>query len=175
MKKIIFSLALLGLGFALPAQNQVVQDFMRKFGKYEQATRLNIGGLFLKLAAKDSDDDEAMRIMRSISSLHLLNFDEGNPVEANDVNQLMEKLRADKFEDLAYFKGDDAHVRFMIKESNDLITDLVMIVKGEKNFLLLNLEGRLKYTDLNDFNMEVNGSKEFKRLPEDRKKLPKKV
>lgn len=173
MKKIIFSLALLGLGIALPAQNQAVQDFMRKFSKHEQATRLNIGGFFLKLAAKDNEDEEASRIMRSISSLHLLNFDEENPVESNDINQLMQNLRGEKFEDLAYFKGDDSHVRFMIKESNDVITDLILIVKGDKNFLLLNLEGRLKYTDLNKFNMEVNGTKEFKRLPEDRKKLPK--
>lgn len=173
MKKIIFSLALLGLGIALPAQNRVVQDFMHKFGKYEQATRLNIGGFFLKLAAKDNDDEDASRIMRSISSLHLLNFDEGNPIEANDINQLMQNLRGEKFEDLAYFKGEDSHVRFLIKETNDIITDLVLIVKGDKNFLLLNLEGRLKYTDLNDLNMEVSGQKEFKRLPEDRKKLPK--
>lgn len=173
MKKIIFSLALLGLGIALPAQNQAVQDFMRKFSKHEQATRLNIGGFFLKLAAKDNDDEDASRIMRSISSLHLLNFDEENPVESNDINQLMQNLRGEKFEDLAYFKGEDSHVRFMIKESNDVITDLILIIKGDKNFLLLNLEGRLKYTDLNKFNMEVNGTKEFKRLPEDRKKLPK--
>jgi hypothetical protein len=102
-----------------------------------------------------------------------LNFDENNPVEANDVNQLMQQLRQEKFEDLAYFKEGDSHVRFMIKESQEVITDLIMIIKGDKNFLLLNLEGKLKYTDLNDFNMEVNGSKEFKRLPEDRKKLPK--
>jgi hypothetical protein len=173
MKKILFCLALLGLGCAMHAQNPVVSNFMRKFGKYEQATHLNIGGLFLKIAAKSSDDDEANRIMRSISSLHLLNFDENNPVEANDVNQLMQQLRQEKFEDLAYFKDGDSHVRFMIKESQEVITDLIMIIKGDKNFLLLNLEGKLKYTDLNDFNMEVNGSKEFKRLPEDRKKLPK--
>jgi len=173
MKKILFCLALLGLGCAMHAQNPVVSNFMRKFGKFEQATHLNIGGFFLKIAAKSSDDDEANRIMRSISSLHLLNFDENNPVEANDINQLMQQLRQEKFEDLAYFKEGDSHVRFMIKESHEVITDLIMIIKGDKNFLLLNLEGKLKYTELNDFNMEVNGSKEFKRLPEDRKKLPK--
>ncbi|AEE48856.1 DUF4252 domain-containing protein [Haliscomenobacter hydrossis] len=175
MKKIIFCLALLGLGCALPAQNQVVRDFMHKFGRHEQATHLNIGGLFLKIAAKNSDDDEANRIMRSISSLHLLNFDENNPVEAQDISKLMQQLHDDKFEDLAYFKDGDSHIRFLVKEERDVITDVIMVIRGENNFLLLNLEGRLRYSDLNDLNMEVNGSKEFKRLPEDRKTLPKKA
>jgi hypothetical protein len=173
MKRIVFCLALLGLGFALPAQNQVVRDFMRKFGKHDQATHLNIGGFFLKLAAKNSNDDDANRLMRNISSLHLLTFDERNPIEANDINQLMQQLRGENFEDLAYFKEEGNHVRFLIKEQSEVITDLILIIKGENNFLLLNLEGRLRYTDLNDLELEANSSKEFKKLPEDRKKLPK--
>jgi hypothetical protein len=174
MKKLLFTLCALALASQLSAQSRAVRDFMQNTPRQQEAVRLNIGSLALSIGRGFVEDDEARNILRRIYHASILVYDDNNPVDQSQVSTLMAGLKREKFEELGYFRDEDEDmVRILIKEDGDFITDLVLLVEGPDNFVMLNLEGRLRYTELNDLSLSLNGSDKLKKLPEDRKQVKK--
>lgn len=172
MKHTLLILASLGLPFLLTAQNDFFAQFRKKYADQENVTHLSLNGTLLKFASQQSTDDNTDKLFNALTGLELIAFEKNANQVSKDLPQILNSLKEDSFEDLAYFRNQEGNnVRIMVREKNTVITDVFLLINGEKQFLMLNLQGKMKYTDLNDLHIDVNGAEELKKLPEDRKKL----
>ena len=73
------------------------------------------------------------------------------------------KLHKDKFEELMTVREGDTNVNFFIKEKKDMITNVLVLVKESDNFIMLNLRGKIKFSDLQKLDFDVEGSEHFKK------------
>jgi len=128
----------------------------------------------LKLASSFSDDDDdAQHLLRKITSLRVLTMENGNLVTPDAYNQLLKSVKQEAFEELMQVKQDGQKIEFLIREKGDRITDLLLLISGNDGFTLLSLEGALKFSDLNNLNIEIEGSEHLKKLPKDKKDVPR--
>lgn len=174
MKKFLFLAALLCVASASFAQPKAIKSFYDKYKNLDGVEDVKVQGWLLKLAAGFADEDpEAKRLLKKITNLRILTMDQGNLVSSQEYNQLVKNIKQEAFEDLFMVKEDGKNIQFMIREKGETITDLLLLIRGDDEFVLLSLEGLLKFSDLNDLNIEVNGSEHLKKLPDDKKHIPK--
>jgi hypothetical protein len=165
MKNIIIVLL---LAFILPLTSSAQRSVNRFIDKYydkENVTTVELSGFVLKMAAKFVDDDEGKQILASISRLQVLAMDGKNHVTKKDLNALKAKVKKDKFEELMTIKTKGTSVDFFIKEENGVIKNILLLVSGKEEFVMLNLRGKLKFDDIQKLDFDVDGAEHFKKIP----------
>lgn len=174
MRKILFIATLLCVASVSFAQPKAIKNFYDKYKNLEGVEDIKLQGWLLKLAAGFADEDpEAKRLLKKITQLRILTMDHGNLVSQQEYNQLVKNIKQEDFEDLFMVKEEGKNLQFLIREKGEMITDVLLLISGDEEFVLLSLEGLLKFSDLNDLNIEVEGSDHFKKLPENKKDIPK--
>ncbi len=158
--------------FLSNAQTESITNFWNKYNDHENATEINITGGFMKFIASFSDDEEA-DIAKKITALRVLVMDDGNIVAPTDFKKLVKDVKRDAFEELMTVRDGSTTVDFMIREKGDAITDVLILVNDEEDFVLLSLECMLKFSDLNKLDIEVEGGDFFKKIPEKKKDIPR--
>ena len=153
--------------------NQTVKDFFQKYKDDHRAEQFKVGGLMLDLAVSFSDDDDGKKIMKKLKRLRLLSFEDNNPVSQAEFKSLLKGIQADRYSPLIKLKKKGETVDIFVQEKNNFISEVLLIVQSQDEFLLLNLEGKFRFEDLNDFDLDTKGSDHLKRLPEKRTDLPK--
>lgn len=155
------------------AQNKVIKKFYDKYKGYENVTDIKLQGWVLKLAATFSDEEEAEKLLKKITHLRVLVMDEGNLVSKNEYSRLIKDVKQNAFEELIKIKEDDQNIEFMIREEKETITDVLILVNSPEDFILLSLEGNLKFSDLQNLNIDIDGGEHFQKLPAKKKDIPK--
>ena len=151
-----------------------VNRFFTKHSASDNAISVDISGLLIKVAAKiAAEEHEAAKILASINRLQVLVLEDENPVSADEMYDFTKKLRKDDFEDLMTIREGKTRVNFLIREKNDKILNLLILVSEEDNFVMLNLKGKIKFSDLNKLNFDVEGSEHLKKIPKYKKDVPR--
>ncbi len=153
------------------AQQPFLSEFYDNYKQQENVTDVKLQGWLLKLAA--DEEEQAKGLLDKITHLRVLLMEEGNLVSPGAYRQLLRELGQNQFEELLLVKEDGSDIGFYIREKGEHITDALLLVNGADHFVLLSLEGLLKFSDLNDLNVDVEGADHFKRLPEERDSIPR--
>ena len=164
MKKIILAIAILAIPFLATSQHESIEKFYDKYVKNEKVTDISLNGWILSLASKMTEED-GTEILQKITKLRIMVAEDKNIVTKTDIKQLMKDVRKNKFEDLITVRDEGTRVNFMIREEGKNITNVLVIVHGDDEFILLSLEGNLNWEDLNELNFDVEGGDVFKKLP----------
>jgi hypothetical protein len=159
--------------FTSQAQNPLLEGFYHKYTQFDNVTDVKLQGWLLKLASNHSEDEGAEKLLEKITQLRVLVMEEGNLVTPRDYKNLLNGIRTSSFEELFKVKNTDEDVALYIREEGTNITDVLVLVNGKDNFVLLSLEGLFKFSDLNDLNIDVEGIEHLERLPEDKKSVPR--
>lgn len=170
MRLILFCLLCLLIPDWGMSQSPAIRHFYDQFRSHEDATRISMGGGLLRLAATFSGEKEARKILRKVSHMRLLVIENRDPVSPEAYTQLIKGIQADRFEQLMQIREGGQHIDFYLREDGDTITDVLMLLREEGEFLMLNLEGKLKFSDLNDLHLDVDGAEQLVKLPENRPK-----
>lgn len=159
--------------FLLKAQNNnTVREFFQKYKHDHRAEHFRMGGLLLDVAVSFSNDDQEKKILKKMKRLRLLSFEDNNPVTPGEYQKLLKGIRADKYSPLIKVRQGDETVNIMVQERNNYISEVLLIVNSKDEFVLLNLEGKFRFEDLNDFDLDTKGGDHLRKLPEDRADLP---
>ncbi len=173
MRKILWMAALMCVTSLTNAQDKAIVNFYDKYKNMENATNLNLRGGALKLASSLSDDAEEAKLLRKVTQLCILTVENGKLVSTSEYRKLISDLQRDPFEDLFAVRENGQYFQFLIREKEGTVTDVLVLVSSEVEFMMLSLEGALKFSDLKDLNIEVNGSEHFKKIPDNKKDVPK--
>ncbi|AEE52420.1 DUF4252 domain-containing protein [Haliscomenobacter hydrossis] len=106
-------------------------------------------------------EEDLNRIYRSIGGIHYLTtpHDSAQTFYNLSINKLMDDEAI--YEPLVIFKQGQDDVRIFIREENDLVLELVLILSGKQNFLILSLVGKgLNVKEISSIanHMEVAGA-----------------
>ncbi len=169
MKKTIFIAILTLLCSTLTqAQKDPIRDFYRHYNTSPNATGVRIQGLFIRLASKVTDAEDASKLLRKISRLELLQLENGEQPLQEDFDRLIKGVKAESYEDLIMMRGNNEHVNLLIREKDGIINNILILVRETDEFLMLHLECKLRFSDLNDLDIDVDGAEHLKSLPENR-------
>ncbi|MCB0503009.1 MAG: DUF4252 domain-containing protein [Bacteroidetes bacterium] len=113
-----------------------------KYSGDKEVTSLNLTSSMLKIASKflDKNDAEAKVLLESIESVKLLISEKSNPKLSNDANAMM---KSGGYEDLIKVNDGDDHVRIMVKETGDIIKDIIVLANDNSDFVLINIKGNI--------------------------------
>jgi len=141
--------------FLALSQNNEVGKIFDKYSGKDGFTSVDVSaGLFELFAEIDSDDpefDDFQNALKGLESLRLLHYsvkeENGNIDEMNKFyKDIQSNIPFDEFKELMIIKDKDSNVNFYAKSDKNIVKEMVMVVEGPDEVVLLSLFGDL---DLN--------------------------
>lgn len=156
------------------AQDDNISDLFNQYSNDERITKVTITSkmfsLFTEIDSEDEETKELMEAMSKLDGLKILVADEDSNVDYNAMyDNALKVVKNGDFETLMSVVDGGEEVEFMIKESSKgIISELVMLVSSDDNFVLLDLFGEidLKQVSRLSKNMNINGMDQLKKLEE---------
>jgi hypothetical protein len=146
-RKSIFILLFIGSVVSAYAQESALDQFFRSHQDDTAFTVVNISPkMFQMISRIDIEEDEngeVSELIKGITGLRILVKDEGDGTKLYD--EAFAKISKHGFEELLTVRDKGENIRFMVKEgaSANIIKQLVLLVGGADDFVLLDLTGNI--------------------------------
>lgn len=173
MKKlVILAVAVLAFATQATAQNSLVTDFFDKYSENEDFTTVFVTGrMFGLMADISSDDPESQQLMDAAGDLKGLKILQSDKVAGKELyKDIYGKLSKSGYEDLMVIKeGNDRELKFVIKEENKVISELLMISGEKTEFVMIYLYGQIDLDKIAKLtkNMEIDGLDQLQKLDDE--------
>ncbi|MEM9887615.1 MAG: DUF4252 domain-containing protein [Bacteroidota bacterium] len=164
MRMILMIAGLLLCHFSSTAQSKCIENFIEKYAEAAHVNSLNLNDWTLQLTSAFTKKSTGERVKNKITRLRLLSSEQSELVSSAELQTFLNKLHKDHFEDLIEVRDKGSHIKFLLRENETHVTDIVMLVQGKENFVLLSLEGLFKLEDLVDWNVDIEGGEHLKQL-----------
>ena len=162
MKRLTLILAALVFSFTMMAQQTVIDKYFEKYADNDKFTKVTINqkmfSLFANFDGGTEEETEFMQAISKLEGLKILVADScDNPKEL--FKTTAKDIKKDGYEELMSVQDGDEDVVFSIKEKNGVIQELIMLVGGNKDFVLLSLYGEINLKDVSKIasGMSING------------------
>ena len=174
MKKIIITLTCLLTAGSIYAQSNAIEEFQNKYHNTGKYFSLRIeGGILRTLASLNTDDPDTKDVVKLISGIDAIDIHSICKSETNftggDYNDLLKKIKREKFEDLMIVNDHDGRINFLIKESKGSVSDLVMLVNNLDEFLVMDISGNIDLHSIARLSekMDFKGSENLEKLKDE--------
>jgi len=140
-------------------QTSAVDALFDKFTSQDGFTSVDVNKglfeLFAEIEADDPEFEDFQKAIDGVESLRLIAYsindndeDSDNTLEAKEqfYKDVMSSIPFSDFKELMVIKDNDANVNFYAKSSGSVINEMIMVVDGKNEAVLLSLTGDL---DLN--------------------------
>lgn len=155
------------------SQTHFISEFYDHYKDQDQVSHIDIQGWLLKLKINAEEAEGADKIIDKITQLRILTMDDGNLVTPKEYQKLLKNMRQNGFEELFRVREGHEDMGLYIREENKKVTNVLLTVHGQDNFILLSLEGLLKFSDLNDLHLDIEGLEHFENLPDKKEDIPR--
>ena len=145
MKKFLFLLVFL-IGSQLHAQTDAISQHFRQYLDDERFTVVYVSGKLFQMFRSmdiDLDDEEAEAILEVVQDMKGLRLLTTDVTPQKFYNEAKDRINTREYELLMTVrsKGNAENVEFLIKDEGELITELLLLVSAEDNFVLMSFEG----------------------------------
>jgi Domain of unknown function (DUF4252) len=145
--KSIFSLAtLLFIGFTATAQVDAIERFFKDYQEDKNFTVVYVSPKMFQMVSKvtdGSEDKELSAIVKDLKGLRILTSKVNSDKIYKEANK---RLNIKEYEELVTVREKDSNVRFVTKEANGIINELLLLVGGKDEFVMMSFVGNI---DLN--------------------------
>lgn len=176
MKKLmLIPLIIIAISMDTFAQRDAISKFFSEYEENRDFTVITISGrMFKAFADIETDDPEDQRVMDAISKLtglkimSLSNTSKGFEMYRDATSKISTK----GYEEIMTVRESDHDLKFYVLESNELISELVMISGGKNEFTILSLVGIINLDDLSDLSksLEIEGLEELEKVNDKKQK-----
>lgn len=145
MKKLVLTLALAVFALSANAQSTAITQYFEKYTEDTTFMYVNFSGkMFQMISNIEFETSEEQALMKEslgkIKRVQVLGKDKN--VDGRSMYKEAIKLVEGKgFEELMSVREDDKDIRFMIKEKNNKIDELFMVMGGNTEFGMLSIVG----------------------------------
>lgn len=158
MKKLVLGVMMV-MAMAAQAQNDAIAKFFSKYQNDESFSQVNVSGkMFSMMANLDSDKPEDKALFTAISKIKGLKI--LSKTETRNSRDLYKEALAmiptNDFEELMTIRDKDKDMRFFTKESGGKISELVMVMAGNEEFVLMTLFGEIDLKEMSKIGRAVN-------------------
>lgn len=174
MKKIVAVLMLLAVAVSTQAQD-AISKFFSKYQNDESFTQVNVSSkmfsLFTDMEADTPEDKEVLEAISKLKGLRILMKE--NTSDARGLyKEAFGLVPAKEFEELMSVRDKDKDMKFYIKENAGKISELVMIMGGLDDFMVMSLFGEIDLKQVSRIGkkMNVQGLENLRNLDEKKTK-----
>lgn len=155
MKHYILTLLAVFLFAGVQAQDDAIIRFFSKYMEDDRFSRVYIspkmmqmaGGFLKSEKVSDSEAKDLGELISKIRGIRILSAEKVNGKAL--YTEAMGTLARNKYEDLMDVQEKDSSVKFMVREENGRVRELLMITGSKEGFTLLSMLGNFTYQDLN--------------------------
>jgi hypothetical protein len=161
------------------ASGAFAQDAISKlFAKYqndESFSQVNISskmfGLVTNLEADKPEDKEVLQAISKIKGLRIIGKENTSDAKAL-YKEAFALINTKEFEELMSVRDKDHDMKFFIKESGGKISELVMIMGGTDDFMVMSIFGEIDLKQISKIgkSMDVGGLEHLEKLNKDKDK-----
>jgi len=160
MKKLLI-IILLMFPIMTFAQKSQLNAFFDKYSGQEGYTSVHITKYLFQMFAKisnDQEDKEFKEVTSKLTAIKILTIDSAlNVTKKIDFgNELKKILPSSDYKDLMIVKDGKKTISFVIKETNDKISELVMTISGPGSPVLIFLEGDIDLANMSKLSKKMN-------------------
>lgn len=173
MKKISLIVSMILLSFMMMGQGTVITKYFNQYEDNEDFTKVQVSqkmfSLFTELEAGSDAEQEFLEAVSKLKGLQIIMAD-----SISNSAALYKQAAADVnkagYEELMSVKDAQENMQFSIMESNGIISELIMVVGGKKQFIMLSLYGEIDLKNISKIaqQMRVNGLDQLKHLDDDK-------
>lgn len=157
MKKIIAIVALMSCLTVANAQD-VITKFFSKYQNDESFTNVNISskmfGLFTQMDAGNPEDKEILDAISKLKGLKILAKE--NARNSRELYKEALGLVPKNFEELMSVRDKDKDMKFMIQENGGKISEMLMVVGGNEEFMILSIFGEIDLKQISRIGTRMN-------------------
>jgi len=158
MKKVLFIIILV---FPLIAnsQNSELTSYIEKYSGKEGYTSVYITKYMFEIFAKinsENEQDEFTEIVKNLESINILVDETENSTLATDV---VNSLKSNLYKELMTVKESDETVNIYIKEADNVISELILVVTESTETVVLSIAGIIDLKNIAKLSksMDING------------------
>jgi hypothetical protein len=165
MKKLLLSVAFLGLALSIQAQTNPIDAMFDKYSEKEGFTVVSISGKMLGMFANNKDaDKEAGNVMNSLKSIKILSVEDSTlNKDLNFYTELNKKIDFTVYEELMLVKEGPDITRFLVRQAGNIITELLVVTGGPGGNSLISIKGDLDMKTISNLSKDI-GMKDLEGL-----------
>jgi hypothetical protein len=143
------------------AQTDAITRYFDKYLEDEHFTVVYITPkmfqMIAKLDLKDKDSKDIKEALQDLKGLRILQTDNN---AAQHYKEVVSQFNAAEYELLMTVRSKGENVRFWTKESNGIISELLMLVGGAKEFTLISFIGNINLNKISKLanNLKIDGT-----------------
>lgn len=159
MKKLMVGVVMIAISLTAQAQNDAIAKFFSKYQDNEAFSQVTISGKMFSMMANltgDSEDEKAMiGAISKIKGLRILSKSDTRDSRSL-YKEAISMIPTKDFEELMAVRDKDKDMKFFTKESGGKISELVMIMGGNDDFMVLTLFGEIDLKEMSKIGKAVN-------------------
>ncbi|ELR73560.1 hypothetical protein C900_02645 [Fulvivirga imtechensis AK7] len=156
MKKLITLLLLVSATSLVFGQSKTIEAFHSKYKEDRDAKVISLNGSLFKLMASiasfdESDEDLKTigRIADGITSMEILAIPMYKTgFDHKSLDDMRSQLKGEKYEELMTVKEGSDRIYFMTQGTNSQIKNMLVLIKEDDEFMVMNINGSLDMKDL---------------------------
>jgi len=159
MKKSLIIIGIIFASISANAQNDAISKFFEKYQDDDDFTQVSITsrmfGLFTDMEVNNEEDQEVLDAISKITGLKILVKDDARDGKAL-YKEAFAKLPKAEFDELMSIKDGDTDMKFMIKEKGNIISELLMIGGGDREFYIMSIVGDIDLKQISKLSSKMN-------------------
>lgn len=155
------------------AQTDPVDDIFNRYSEREGFTYVSFSGKMLGLlAGMEAQSGKGENVMLRLKSIRILSEDDSIPTSGvNFYTELSKKLDLSVYEELMVVKEGQDVTKFLIRQTGDKISELLVISGGRGGNALISIKGDINLKEISRLSKTI-GVEELEQLEEIDKKEP---
>jgi len=175
MKKIMLIGVLVAAAVSASAQSSdAITKFFNKYANDESFTQVTVSSkmfsMFTNMEVEKPEDKEVLNAISKLKGLRILQKDDSLKARAL-YKEALSLVPMKEYEELMSVRNEDNNIKFLIKESGGKISELLMIMGGRKEFMIMSLFGEIDLKQVSHIGSKMNvGGLENLQHMDDKKK-----
>ena len=159
-KALILMLLTLMISVNAMSQKDPVDRIFDKYSGQEGFTTVYISSKMFSLFAEiDPDDQELQDMMNGLKSIRILASDDDEESGGGGINfykEVMKDLAVEKYEELMVIKDGNQDLKFLIREEDGKIVELLLVGGGDGDNVLISIRGIIDMKNIGKIGKALN-------------------
>lgn len=158
---------------ALFAQQSAVDKLFDKYSGQEGFTTVYVSkymfNLFAQIESNDEDFKDFEEVVSKLNSIKILASDDTQqPAGINFYHEIMKELPVEQYQELMRVKEKDQDMKFLIREEQGQIKELLLIVGGSDENVLISIQGNIDLETISKLSrtMNIEGMENLEKIEE---------
>ena len=159
MKKISLIASMFLLSLTMMGQGTVITKYMNQYSDNEKFTKVSVSqkmfSLFTNLEAGSAAEKEFLQAASKLKGLKVIMAD-SIPNSMALYKQAVVDVNKAGYEELVSVKDVRGNMLFSIKESNGIISELIMVAGEKKTFIMISLYGEIDLKNISKIAQQIH-------------------